>query len=403
MWKAVDIYTKDLPAYYNRQIHETKLKQATTLYHSLAHGPSAEDFAGRMTQECERIWKTGRQRCEAVSLSGRECVLGSDHDKSDQPKGPKSTRAAGVVSSKHSSTMSVEIYCNCGKTRLKREDPFEFETANIGNFNSPCCHLGTTVIPDVSSFWSFLKIGDAKWYNWNGGLECRDGFFPRTHYLLPWYLRSAIASSNVERVEETRNRRGRQRSRIQPDDGFIGFEFACPLGHRFLSIRNGRACKAHRESVREHANFTLGFDMPLFSPCLCGAGAIAQLMRLWIVVPDVEFVKNPVVNPVVKLYIPASGDPLSPAATSTSSPTPPPTSHTFLLSSVPLELKPNSTYVIRLPYIYDINGSPAQFPESLSGKMKSVLCRDFVTFEGIATEKRSESGTGAASGTGKRA
>lgn len=111
-----------------------------------------------------------------------------------------------------------------------------------------------------------------------------------------------------------RKRHHRSRDRIQGlIRGYVGAEYECPHGHRFLSCGEGRICKlGHAGHPKEHGNYFVHQDLPLYVICPCtyannassssGGGVsgstgnsssanhnmeiTAQLQRLYIVTPE---------------------------------------------------------------------------------------------------------------------
>lgn len=98
---------------------------------------------------------------------------------------------------------------------------------------------------------------------------------------------------------DTRRRRNhRVRDRIQGlIRGYVGAEYECPHGHRFLSCGEGRVCKlGHVGHPKEHGNYFVHQDLPIFVVCPCtyannssSANTLevtAQLQRLYVVTPE---------------------------------------------------------------------------------------------------------------------
>lgn len=48
---------------------------------------------------------------------------------------------------------------------------------------------------------------------------------------------------------------------------FLGFEYECPRGHRFMASAPGQALKSNPGGLREAAGKVLASDMPLFMIC----------------------------------------------------------------------------------------------------------------------------------------
>lgn len=83
---------------------------------------------------------------------------------------------------------------------------------------------------------------------------------------------------------------------------FIGVEYECSSGHRFMLAGPDKVLKATPGSiVKDTGHKVAESDMPLYYPCLCRANKLAQLMRIHVVTP-----KAPVyctLDPKVRIVI----------------------------------------------------------------------------------------------------
>jgi hypothetical protein len=97
-------------------------------------------------------------------------------------------------------------------------------------------------------------------------------------------------------LEKRNNRRKRvERRRRRPVGairGYIGAEYECPHGHRFMSCGGGRVCKVgHPSHPKEHGNYFVHQDLPVYILCPCTYAngqhteVVAQLQRLYAVTP----------------------------------------------------------------------------------------------------------------------
>ncbi|CAM0943272.1 unnamed protein product [Alopecurus aequalis] len=182
---AKEVYLKDLPAFYPTSVHEVQLHKALRSFHLAVKGPAVKVFSKKLEDECKTIWEAGRQQCDAVSLTGRPC---------------KHQRHGKLSSSdeveQHSSGYVFLHACACGRSRRLRDDPFDFETANISfNCFSNCEDLlPTLVLPrgvDTGSFpvsfWRLVRLGGARYYKSTKGL-LQAGFCLKDKYLLRWTI-----------------------------------------------------------------------------------------------------------------------------------------------------------------------------------------------------------------------
>ncbi|XP_050222434.1 uncharacterized protein LOC126672498 isoform X2 [Mercurialis annua] len=182
---AKDIYLKDLPACYPTSQHEAHLENALQAFHSLVRGPAVPIFAKRLEDECTSIWKSGRQLCDAVSLTGKPCV----HQRHYTDNTETESFVEAPVQS-HSSGYFFLHACACGRTRQLRLDPFDFESANVNCLQDcdkllPAIHLPEqkNVGPVQSSSWSLIRVGGARYYEPLRGL-LQSGFSASQKFLL---------------------------------------------------------------------------------------------------------------------------------------------------------------------------------------------------------------------------
>ncbi|ONK79468.1 uncharacterized protein A4U43_C01F6670 [Asparagus officinalis] len=171
---AKDVYLKDLPACYPSSLHNAHLEKALSAFSSMVKGPAVGIFIKKLEDDCTYIWTSGRQLCDAISLTGKPCRH-QKHTVSD-----------------HSSGYFFLHACACGRSRGLREDPFDFNSANV-DFNCFAnCEdvLPTLVLPkgsDASPLppksWRLLRLGGARCYQPSRGL-LQIGFCSWENFLL---------------------------------------------------------------------------------------------------------------------------------------------------------------------------------------------------------------------------
>ncbi|KAG2674150.1 hypothetical protein I3760_13G121800 [Carya illinoinensis] len=185
---AKDVYINNLPACYPTSQHEAHLEKALHAFHSMVKGPAVQLFAKRLENECTSIWKSGRQLCDAVSLTGRPCMHQRHDVQTDQS-------LLGAEAKPHSSGYVFLHACACGRSRRLQSDPFDFESANINsNCFSDCDKLLPALqLPEVSNAgpiqlsWNLLRIGGARYYEPSKGL-CQSGFSATMKFLMKWTI-----------------------------------------------------------------------------------------------------------------------------------------------------------------------------------------------------------------------
>ncbi|PNX94677.1 hypothetical protein L195_g017855 [Trifolium pratense] len=184
---AKEIYLKDLPACYPTSQHEAHLDKALHAFRSMVKGPAVQLFVKTLEEECSSIWKSGRQLCDAVSLTGKPCM----HQRHDVEG---SNSELGSLPKPHSSGYFFLHACACGRSRQLHPDPFDFESANAGCFSDcdkllPAVKLPETEVegPVQSSSWNLLRIGGSRYYESSKGL-LQSGFYATEKYLLKWTI-----------------------------------------------------------------------------------------------------------------------------------------------------------------------------------------------------------------------
>ncbi|KAF7727830.1 hypothetical protein EC973_006943 [Apophysomyces ossiformis] len=439
MRKCIETYLQESPPYYTQKYHLWKREKVMHLYKSLSRGPCAAEYGLRLEKECNLIWTQGRQACEHISLTGKECRLKLGHGKRTAENDDRSTKHVRddrimAGSSRHSSGCNFFHSCNCGKSQRLREDPFDVRDANFGFYDKfTCCLADGHAAIDYQgsqlgknqnlvlrqefplSDASLLYLGPASSYRNSVGLERYEGIANNTNYMLPWTLatKAELATRNQQRPpvepnpktidksewplpgklsevvnlptkpaslpmsnleafpalgtvpaaeatkvpeepkKEKRRRDARRRDKEHRLEGlvrgYVGAEYECPLGHRFLSCADGRVCKlGHKGHPKEHGNYFVHQDLPLFVLCLCSfanhsdkpkSDITAQLQRLYMVTPA-EVPVTIAVNPIVKFK--GENDEML----------------NLKIFDDAIILPPNGVYVLRLPYIYQHDGKP---------------------------------------------
>ncbi|KAL2938497.1 Protein SMG8 [Bienertia sinuspersici] len=184
---AMEVYLKDLPPCYPTLKHEAQLEKALCAFYSMVKGPSVQEFRKKLEDECMSIWKSGRQLCDAISLTGKPCM----HQRHDIEK---DGLPSDVVEKEHISGFVFLHACACGRSRQLRADPFDFESANSKfNIFSDCDSLLPMLqLPKVgdsgpiqSSSWNVVRLGGAQYYNPSKGL-LQAGFSYTQKFLLRW-------------------------------------------------------------------------------------------------------------------------------------------------------------------------------------------------------------------------
>ncbi|KAJ9589501.1 hypothetical protein L9F63_017286, partial [Diploptera punctata] len=214
------------------------------------------------------------------------------------------------------------------------------------------------LLPQFPS-WSLVCLGPSSLYSHNLGLQDQQqaGLLGGSAYLLPWDVTVRLEhhrdrGSGWPTVSDQYGSRGK----IQATTGallrgrkgkggnkdlsefvvkiFVGVEYECPRGHRFMCSAPDKVLKTTGSGlVKDNGNKVTGNDMPLYFPCPCrnAKPLVAQLMRIHVVTPKapIHVTLNPRVQPA-----PASCP-------------------VFVTGcEQPLKLSQSAYWVLRLPYVY---------------------------------------------------
>lgn len=210
---AKETYLKELPPCYPTSQHKAHLERALRAFNSMVKGPAVQLYLQKLEDECTSIWTSGRQLCDAVSLTGKPCM----HQRHEVET---VSLCSGDDIKPHSSGYVFLHACACGRSRLLRPDPFDFETANVTFNRSMDCDklLPTIQLPQGSdtggpiqpSAWSLIRVGNARYYQPSKGLM-QSGFSSTQKFLLRWTIllenpksENGLLSSNSEQANINR-------------------------------------------------------------------------------------------------------------------------------------------------------------------------------------------------------
>lgn len=213
------------------------------------------------------------------------------------------------------------------------------------------------LLPQFSS-WSLVCLGPSSLYSHNLGLQHQAGILPNSAFLLPWDVTVRLEhqkergplwpsigdhgvhgycprGKNFQNMNSIRGRKSKGGKEFVVKI-FVGVEYECPRGHRFMASAPDKVLKATGNGiVKDSGNKVTSStaDMPLYFPCPCRQTKplIAQLMRIHVVTPKapVHVTLNPRVQP---------------------GPSPCPIFVTGC--DEPIKLSQSAYWVLRLPYVY---------------------------------------------------
>ncbi|KAJ7566426.1 hypothetical protein O6H91_02G102400 [Diphasiastrum complanatum] len=204
---ALEVYLKGLPSCYPTALHIVHLQKALQAFQKMVGGPAVPPYSEKLKEDCEKVWKSGRQLCDAVSLTGKPCIYQvhevPDSDKIELPNFTRESTsrvsADGIekhIVKPHSSGIVFLHACACGRSRQLREDPFDYDCANVNFFQFPQCEnmLPSLVLPEHFGHmpsrgvdWSLIRLGNARYYQPSLGL-LQDGFCTKQNFLSRWFI-----------------------------------------------------------------------------------------------------------------------------------------------------------------------------------------------------------------------
>ncbi|RNA03061.1 SMG8 [Brachionus plicatilis] len=410
--QAINLYQESLPAHYSKDQHEQKLQLAIDYFQLNARGPKYNLYLDQLKSKCDEIWQNGRRLCESVSLTGQNCVhelhylmnegrAEDELEESEQTRTEKSNRIEEntlllnqkaknykIPTKTHSSGILTISASNCGEFQRERKDPFDLKEANLdfykefegveliknkmvkkyifkhaeeSEFIYPMIH-SECPLNSKSEFdsWSLVSIGEYSDYYPSSGLS-QPGFMTSHNFLIPWELHvcngqvSSLCSKqwSKKNSEKSKSKNSvellEKKGKTVTIKAYIGLEYECPLGHRFICSGPDRIVRLFNNgSVKDDAYKLLNCDMPLYTACPCrntkeSPSYMAQAMRVFIVTPPGlvaekgDDKKTTTVNICIKPQVQPN-------------PQPCPVFWPSFEDSIVLE--DNSIWVLRLPYIY---------------------------------------------------
>lgn len=389
-WKVLPLalaqYQENLPTHYGKAVHDARLAVAFNLFRTQARGPMFRRYAVQLKEECLAYWEKGRQQCEEASMMGNPCKL-PKHG-SEQPHISDFVykavcdcgRKIGFRDDPYDALQANQLFyekmakeCQCGKLErivfpIFEPSTEEYKAATLNETSEETTLIlsdrtstpepdkkeiirqpSTTeylpgmltlsspsgLLPTFTS-WSLVCLGASSLYSHNLGLSesHHPGFLSSTNYLLPWDVVIYSKSATKNWPGPSKYSRGGRRGRGTPVftvKVFIGVEYECPSGHRFMLSAPDKMLKATPGSmVKDTGHKIAESDMPLNFPCVCRAGKMAQLMRLHVVTPKapVSCTLNPKIQPAANspIFVPTSDG--------------------------PIKLSQSSYWLMRLPYVF---------------------------------------------------
>uniref|UniRef100_A0A182PQ38 Nonsense-mediated mRNA decay factor SMG8 n=1 Tax=Anopheles epiroticus TaxID=199890 RepID=A0A182PQ38_9DIPT len=208
--------------------------------------------------------------------------------------------------------------------------------------------------------WSLVCLGSSSIYTHNTGLpeHVQSGFLSGSNYLLPWdvSVRLEHAQCWAASYEKIRNRKKGNTSKSYEQNKkftlkiFIGVEYECLRGHRFIMNAPDSILRCGSEIARDSGSKVVFNDMPIYFPCPCRntINNTAQLMRVHIITPKAPV--NVIIDPKVKLFQNNMQN-----------------SITFTTGMTePIKLTQSSYWILRLPFVYEGDSGPLIAPTDVN-------------------------------------
>jgi len=334
-----------------------------------------EELSAAITEECEARWTSRKEHvCTARGFFGTLCDRYVSEHRGDGDK-------------EHRFGRSFKRACNCGFEMRSMRDSLDVKYVNYTFYTEvcgdcSCCNDDslmhqlpvakswassgscTAARPMISSeepsmlprftSWALVKPGPTSVYHHNSGLDYLQHFGASEHgYSLK--LRSLMFTLTARDDNERRILKNFALTRSRPLSEtlqarfFLGFEYECPRGHRFLDT------DPEDEQQTITPETFAAEPVPLYVRCPCtivNPTLYAQLMRVHVVPPHA-----PVSITLAPSVRPAPG----PAC---------PNFSLLPASSPPITLRNNRYWVLRLPNVYFRDQRYGPDPDSLSFSTK---------------------------------
>ncbi|KAH8285784.1 hypothetical protein KR018_003922 [Drosophila ironensis] len=253
------------------------------------------------------------------------------------------------------STSSGSSSVNSGNELvLQIKEPAKKEAAPANAYSTSTTEYLPGLVHAASNFgllplfpsWSLACVGPSSIYSHNTGLQehFQSGFLSGANFLLPWdvLLRLVQAPKPSQHTGKKQPRWKKHGDRLALKI-FVGMEYECSRGHRFMMCASDRVLRGGADIERETCSKMVHSNMPLYYPCPCRSQSnqLAQLMRIHVVTPKAPV--NIIVDPKVCVG-----------------------KYTFTLGThTPPRLSQSAYWILRLPFVYQGDNVLIAPPEKL--------------------------------------
>lgn len=117
-----------------------------------ARGPLFDEFSEKLQLGCNIHWRSGRQMCEVLSLTGNPCknpLHKGGSEGSGGGSGEPRDDSSELLIMEHCSGVRYVCACNCGRCQGPREDPFNLRHANYDWFQLMAKQCGCSQLESI--------------------------------------------------------------------------------------------------------------------------------------------------------------------------------------------------------------------------------------------------------------
>lgn len=193
--------------------------------------------------------------------------------------------------------------------------------------------------------WSLMCIGKSLIYSHSTGIQdhFQGKFLSGANFLIPWNVHVRLEHASNWTANYERARKKAVSAKVFKIKIFIGMEYECPKGHRFVMAGPNKIIQSADLTDQKNLGSRVAFDdMPLYYPCRCQRDAsplVAQLMRVHVVTPKAPV--NIILEPKVRIGNRTTN----------------PLIFTTGLAE-PAKLSQSNYWMLRLPYVYQLDETP---------------------------------------------
>ncbi|KMY89615.1 uncharacterized protein Dsimw501_GD22229 [Drosophila simulans] len=273
-----------------------------------------------------------------MSIAGFGASLKESQASSEQlSNSEQNTTSSGTSSADTENELVVELQEPAKKEAREDVGPTDAVSTSTTEYLPGLVHTVSNfgLLPLFPS-WSLACVGPSSIYSHNTGLQehFQSGFLSGANFLLPWDVQLRLVHALKQQYQQQHHGKKQQRWKKQGDrlslKIFVGMEYECSRGHRFMMCAPDRVLRGGADIERDTCSKVVHNNMPLYYPCPCRSqrNFLAQLMRIHVVTPKAPV--NIIVDPKVCVG-----------------------RYTFTLGSiVPPRLSQSAYWIIRLPYVY---------------------------------------------------